>query len=193
MPGVWIVYRMLPLERSQRRRIDSSSVSLSSRLLELLRRAAAPTMSRLGFFGTPVSCATGRFTDCGQGGWWFYSCCKRCYFRASSPSTDCTVELDTLFFVSAYTERKMLLCVSVYCPRSLLLVKLFIIWRCYFRASFPIFILTRGYEDPFICSSMTGGYATLGVTLFSSLLPCSVPGSSIGSGDDCHGLHKTFM
>ena len=47
-------------------------------------------------------------------------------------------------------------------------------------------------EDLFIFSSMTGGYATSGVALFSSLLPCSVPGSSIGSGDDCHGLRKSF-
>ncbi len=36
--------------------------------------------------------------------------------------------------------------------------------------------------------SMMGGYVTPGVALFSSLLPCSVPGSSIGSGDDCHGF-----
>ena len=40
--------------------------------------------------------------------------------------------------------------------------------------------------------SMMGGYVTSGVALFSSLLPCSVPGSSIGSGDDCHGLRQTF-
>src|SRR6266516_1179299 len=86
----------------------------------------------------------------------------------------------------AFVYLRLLLC-DIYFARNCLSPG-----GCYSRASFPVFILARGYKDLFIFSSMTGGYATSGVALFSSLLPCSVPGSSIGSGDDCHGLRKSF-